>query len=429
MFVSFNDFIEYIKQHEINYVNFCWFDIVGKRSTITVESSKITKHLIEEGFVVPQHNGLHIKPDISTSCVDIQCAYPALSVICDEPNFDSRAIIKKALYEIQRCGADHVKISSDIEYYIFDDVRYSVNSGGIYCFVGSDEGNEASKKEKEYGNHGHRPQNNSGLCISQPVDTLFDLRTETIENMKKAGLNPISHQHMCGMGQCMISLAPSDCIVACDAINKAKYIIKGTAASYGKTVTFMPKPLHGVSGSGIRLNISLYNKDKNLICNKDDLSDISLNFIGGILKHIRSIMAFTNSTTNSYKRLLSAHAPKHLGYTGLTDAISAPYYSISGNSIICKFSDSTMNPHLGIASILMAGAYGIVNKIDPVKGENEIKYLSDALYSLHNSHNFLLVGGVFSAEQINRYIERKTKDIAIVDSVPHPAEFELSYSC
>lgn len=431
MFRSFSDAISYIKTKDIHCVNFCWFDIIGKRYSITLDASAVDEELLHNGVRHSSCDSFHcredmiLRPDIATAYTDLQCAYPALSMMCyvydghQESAFCGRGIVKKSSQTIIPQGLDSVAIAVGLEYFIFDDVRYAVDTRRIFSHIGSDEGVYACQRKKEYGNTGHRVGNSGGMFASQPRDTLFDLRVETAENLKKSGVDVTSHYHSESMGQCVINLNFDNLLTICDKINIAKYIINGTVASYGKTATFMPKPLCGVAGSGLHILIDI---------SKTNVQAGS--FVRGVLNSIVPLTALTNASTNSYKRLLDNMSPNHM-VCDLSDkyaAIRAPYKIGDNNYISIRFPDVSMNAYIGLPAILSAGFSGgdIGNLKSCVHSNNRMSF-NDSLAALSKYPSF--ISDILSAEQVSYYVAHKYTEIEMIESTPHPAEFVTSFGC
>ena len=365
---------------------------------------------------------------------------------------DPRSVAKKAEDYLQHCQiADLCHIGVEPEFFIFDDVGWENKMNRVCYRIDSKEGDWNTDARYDGGNTGHRPRVKGGYFPVPPVDSSQDIRSTMCVTLDEMGLDVETHHHeVATAGQVEINIKYSPLRKKADDTQTLKYVVHNVAHAYGKTATFMPKPLVGDNGSGMHCHMSLM-KDSNNLFSGDaysGLSETALYFIGGIIKHARSLNAFTNPTTNSYKRLVPGfEAPVMLAYSARnrSAAIRIPYVpNPKARRIEVRFPDPSANPYLAFAALLMAGIDGIKNKIDP--GEpvdkdlyelpsdkiNSIPtvcgYLDEALVALKEDHQYLLEGDVFTKDLINSYIELKKLEIIRLRMIPHPVEFDMYYS-
>jgi len=399
-------------------------------------------------------------PDAETMFVDLFVEAPTLSLICDvyEPATKEkysrcpRNIAQKAeAYLISTGIADTVYYGPEAEFFVFDDVRFDSQPNGSFYIVDSVEGKWNSGRE-ENPNLGYKPRFKEGYFPVPPTDSLIDLRNEMVTNLMNCGIDvEAQHHEVASGGQCEIDLRFMPLVKAADQLLMFKYIVKNTAKKNNKTVTYMPKPIYGDNGSGMHVHTSLWKKGKPLFAGSGyaGLSEMGLYFIGGLLKHAASLLAFTNPTTNSYKRLVPGfEAPVNLAYSqrNRSASIRIPMYSSSPKAKRVEFRcpDASGNPYLGFSAMLMAGLDGVINRIDPGEPLDKDIYdmepeelknvpstpgsLEAALKALENDHEYLLKGDVFTEDVIETWIKYKMdKEVKPMALQPHPYEFGLYY--
>jgi glutamine synthetase len=401
-----------------------------------------------------------IIPDPETMFLDPFIEAPTISLTCDvyEPATKEkyercpRSIAQKAAaYLISTGIADTVFYGPEAEFFVFDDVRFDSSPNGSFYFVDSVEGRWNSGRD-EGPNLAYKPRYKEGYFPVPPTDSLVDLRNEMVLNLIKCGIDvEAQHHEVASGGQCEIDLKFQPLIKAADQLLMFKYIVKNTARMHNKTVTYMPKPIFGDNGSGMHVHVSLWKKGKPLFSGSGyaGLSEMALYFIGGILKHAPSLCAFTNPTTNSYKRLVPGfEAPVNLAYSqrNRSASVRIPMYSTSPKSKRVEFRcpDPSCNPYLAFSAMLLAGLDGVQNRIDPGDPLDKDIYdlppeelanvpstpgsLNEALKSLQDDHEYLLKGNVFTEDVIETWVKYKTdKEIKPMALQPHPYEFGLYY--
>jgi glutamine synthetase len=362
-----------------------------------------------------------------------------------------RSIAKKAEAYLKSSNiGDTAYFGPEAEFFVFDDVRYKVGMNGALYEIDSDEGPYVSDKKFPEGNTGHRPPIKGGYFPVPPVDGYQDLRSEMLTTMHQMGLKVEKHHHEVAPSQHELGIAFDELVKTADNMQIYKYVVQMVAHNYGKTATFMPKPIKGDNGSGMHVHQSIWKKGKPLFAGSGyaDLSEQALYYIGGIIKHAKAINAFTNPGTNSYKRLIPGfEAPVLLAYSSRNRSASCriPYVaSPKGKRVEVRFPDPTANPYLGYAAMLMAGIDGIQNKIHPGDPMDKNLYdlppeelaqvptvcgsLREALNALAADNAFLRKGDVFTEDQINAYMELKWEEVYAFEHTPHPIEFQMYYS-
>jgi glutamine synthetase len=462
--------LKFIKDKEIKFVDLKFMDFPGQWQHFTVPVSQFDAGSFEDGFGFdgssirgwkPIHESdMLLIPDAETMFVDLFIETPTISLICDvyEPATKEkysrcpRNIAQKAeAYLISTGIADTVYYGPEAEFFIFDDVRFDSQPNGSFYVVDSAEGRWNSGRE-ENPNLGYKPRYKEGYFPVPPTDSLMDLRNEMVTNLINCGIDvEAQHHEVASGGQCEIDLRFAPLVKAADQLLMFKYIVKNTAKKNNKTVTYMPKPIFGDNGSGMHVHTSLWKKGKPLFAGSGyaGLSEMGLYFIGGLLKHAASLLAFTNPTTNSYKRLVPGfEAPVNLAYSqrNRSASIRIPMYSSSPKSKRVEFRcpDASGNPYLGFSAMLMAGLDGVINRIDPGEPLDKDIYdmepeelknvpstpgsLQDALKALENDHDYLLKGDVFTEDVIETWIKYKMdKEVKPMALQPHPFEFGLYY--
>ena len=400
-----------------------------------------------------------LMPDCSTAVMDPFAAQAQLIITCDivEPatgqlyDRDPRSIAKRAeKYVVESGVGDTAFFGPEAEFFVFDDVKFAVGMNKGYYERASEDGAESSAKDFSEGNLGHRPGVKGGYFPVPPVDAHVDMRAEMLTVMGEMGLPIEKHHHEVASSQHELGCKFGTMVQAADWMQIYKYVVHNVAASYGKTATFMPKPIYGDNGSGMHVHQSIWKAGKPLFAGSGyaDLSDTALYYIGGIIKHAKALNAFTNPLTNSYKRLIPGfEAPVLLAYSARNRSASCriPYAtSPKAKRVEIRFPDPGANPYLAFAAMLMAGLDGIANKIHPGEAMDKNLYdlppeelkqvptvcgsLREALENLRADHDFLLKGDVFSKDFIEAYIELKYEEVFKFEHTPHPIEFQMYYS-
>lgn len=460
----------FAKEHNAQSVDFKFMDFIGKWQHFTIPMSVFEEGIFEEGLgfdgsSIRGWKSIHesdmiLLPDPSTAVIDPFMETPTLSLICNvydpitrEPyERDPRNIATKAEEYLKSTGiADTAYFGPEAEFFIFDEIRYDLGSNHSFHFIDSSEAIWNSGSE-EGPNLGHKIRHKEGYFPVSPNDAQQEIREEMVRKMEAVGIQvERQHHEVATAGQAEIDFKFDSLLRCADKLMWFKYIVKNVALAYGKTATFMPKPLFGDNGSGMHTHISLWKKGKPLFAGDEygGLSKLALYFIGGILKHARALCAITNPTTNSYRRLVPGfEAPVNLAYSSRnrSAAIRIPMYSPSPKAKRIEFRtpDPSCNGYLAFAAMLMAGLDGIENKIDPGQPLDKDIYslspeelkdvpsapgsLQEALKALEDDHDFLLKGGVFTEDVIVEWITYKTeKEFNPVNLRPTPMEFFLYY--
>jgi glutamine synthetase len=458
-----------IKQHEAKYVDFRFTDPRGKWHHIaqhiaTVDEDMLTEGVMFDGSSIAGWKAINesdmiLLPDCGTARMDPFAAQPSVVVFCDvlEPltgqNYarDPRSVAKNAEAYLKSSGiADTMYVGPEAEFFVFDDVRYDVQMHGAFYSLSSEEGPYLSGKKMEEGNHGHRPGIKGGYFPVPPLDSAADLRAEMLTVMADMGVDVEKHHHEVAPSQHELGIKFNSLVKCADNMQIYKYVVHNVAHSYGKTATFMPKPVKGDNGSGMHVHNSLWKGGQPLFAGNGyaDLSELALYYIGGIIKHAKALNAFTNPSTNSYKRLIPGfEAPVLLAYSSRNRSASCriPYVaSPKGKRVEVRFPDASANPYLAYAALLMAGIDGIQNKIHPGDPMDKNLYdlppeelknvptvcgsLREAVQSLQADHDFLKKGDVFTDDLIDSYLELKWEEIYAYEHSPHPIEFKMYYS-
>ena len=458
-----------IKEHDVKYVDFRFTDPRGKwqhlaQAARTVDEDMLTEGVMFDGssiagWKVINESDMVLLPDCDTAVLDPFAAQTSLIVICDvlEPltgqNYtrDPRSVAKNAEAYLKSTGiGDTVFVGPEAEFFVFDDVRYDVSMNRSFFEFNSEEGPYASAKKFEEGNHGHRPPVKGGYFPVPPVDSGSDLRAEMLTVMADMGIDVEKHHHEGAPSQHELGLKFDTLTRCADHMQIYKYVVHNVAHSYGKTATFMPKPVKGDNGSGMHVHQSLWKGEQPLFAGNGyaDLSETALYYIGGIIRHAKALNAFTNPSTNSYKRLIPGfEAPVLLAYSSRNRSASCriPYVaSPKGKRVEVRFPDPSANPYLAFAAMLMAGLDGIENRIHPGDAMDKNLYdlppeelkdiptvcgsLREALVSLENDNAFLKKGDVFTDDLISSYLDLKWEEVYAYEHSPHPIEFKLYYS-
>lgn len=459
-----------IKEHDIKWVDLRFTDTKGKEQHLSIPSSYIDDEFFENGQMFDgssiagwkgiDESDMILMPDDSTATIDPFTEAATLNLRCDivEPSTmqgyerDPRSVARRAEEYLKSTGiADTAFFGPEPEFFVFDDVKWSVDISGASYEVNSEEAAWSSNAKFEGGNIGHRPKVKGGYFPVPPVDSLHDLRAAMCDAMEAQGLDVEVHHHEVGTaGQCEIGVKFNTLVKKADEVQILKYAIHNVAHAYGKTATFMPKPLVGDNGSGMHVHVSLSKNGENLFAGDGyaGLSEEALYFIGGVIKHARAINAFTNASTNSYKRLVPGfEAPVMLAYSARnrSASIRIPYVSSpKARRVEIRFPDPTANPYLAFAALLMAGLDGIRHKIHPGDAADKDLYdlppeeateiptvctsFEEALNALDADREFLTAGGVFTDDMIDGYIDLKREECLVVSQTTHPVEFDLYYS-
>ena len=463
--------LEMIKEHNAKWVDLRFTDTKGKEQHVTFPVSKVDETFLEgvmfDGSSVAGWKGINesdmiLRPDDSTAVLDPFADEIQVNLRCDiiEPrtmqgyNRDPRSVARRAEEYLKSTGiADKAFFGPENEFFVFDDIKWHVSMDRSFFQIGSDEAAWSSDKKIEGGNMGHRNRVKGGYFPVPPVDALHDLRGAMCDTMTSMGIDVELHHHeVANAGQCEIGAKFNTLVAKADEVQILKYCILSTAHAYGKTATFMPKPLVGDNGSGMHVHMSLSKDGKNTFAGDGyaGLSDTALYYIGGIIKHAKTLNAFGNASTNSYKRLVKGfEAPTLLAYSSRNRSASIRIpYILGGNPrairIEVRFGDNTANPYLYFAALLMAGLDGIQNKIHPGDPASKDLYdlepeeealipkvcysLDEALDNLDANRDFLKKGGVFCDDLIDAYIELKRQDCTRLNMSTHPVEFDMYYS-
>ncbi|MGL3150616.1 type I glutamate--ammonia ligase [Microbacterium sp. A82] len=472
MFTDSSEVLSYIKEHDVKFLDIRFTDLPGVQQHFNIPASTVDEAFFTEGqlfdgssirgFASIHESDMQLIPDVTTAYLDQFREAKTLVMLFDIYNprtgeiyaKDPRQVAKKAEKYLASTGiADTAFFAPEAEFYIFDDVRYSVTSNHSSYSVDSEEGAWNTDREEVGGNLGNKTPYKGGYFPVAPVDKTADLRDEMTLNLIEAGFALERSHHEVGTGgQQEINYRFDTMVHAADDILKFKYIIKNTAEQWGKTVTFMPKPLYGDNGSGMHTHQSLWSDGKPLFYDEagyGQLSDIARWYIGGLLKHANAVLAFTNPSLNSYHRLVKGfEAPVNLAYSAgnRSAAIRIPLTGSNPKAKRIEFRvpDASSNPYLAFAAQLMAGLDGIKNRIEPLAPIDKDLYelppeeaknipqvpnsLLDSLNDLRADHQFLLEGGVFTEELIETWISYKMEnEILPIAQRPHPFEFELYY--
>ena len=461
--------MDYIKENEIQYVNLRFTDPRGKLQHLTQHVDTVDEEALAEGFMFDgssiagwkaiNESDMNLMPDLSRFFEDPFFTHPTLVLFCDvlDPTTmqpyerDPRSTAKAALAHMASAGiADTAFFGPEAEFFLFDDVKIEIGMNvGLYK-VDSMEGPYNSARDYEEGNMGHRPGVKGGYFPVPPVDSAQDIRSEMLSMMSAVGIPVEKHHHEVAPGQHELGMKFGTLLETADNMQLYKYCVHQTAHAYGLSATFMPKPITGDNGSGMHVHQSLWKDNAPLFAGNGyaDLSEMALFYIGGIIKHARSLNAFSNPTTNSYKRLVPGfEAPVLLAYSSRNRSASCRIPFVNnpkGKRVEVRFSDAMANPYLTYSAMLMAGLDGIRNKIHPGEAMDKDLYdlppeelkdiptvcgsLREALDSLDADRDYLTSGDVFTDDQIDAYIALKMEDVVAFEQTPHPLEFQKYYS-
>ena len=459
-----------IDDNDVRWVDLRFTDTKGKEQHVSIPASVVNEDFFEagkmfDGSSIAGWKGINesdmiLMPDDSTAILDPFTDDPTVILRCDivEPatmqgyDRDPRSIAKKAEAYLTTTGlGDAAFFGPEPEFFVFEDVKWHADMSGASYEINAEEAAWSSNLDFEDGNTGHRPRVKGGYFPVPPVDSLHDIRAAMCAAMEQMGLDVEVHHHEVGTaGQCEIGIKFNTLVTKADEVQILKYCVLNVAHAYGKTATFMPKPLVGDNGSGMHVHQSIAKGGDNTFAGDGyaGLSDTALYYVGGIIKHAHALNAFTNASTNSFKRLVPGfEAPVMLAYSARnrSASIRIPYEpSPKGKRIEVRFPDPTANPYLAFAAMLMAGIDGIQNKIHPGDAADKDLYdlpaeeaadiptvassLEMALDALEADCDFLTAGGVFTHDMIDAYIELKREEVERLNMTTHPVEFDMYYS-
>ncbi len=464
------DVLKLIRDEDVDYVDIRFTDPRGKLQHVTIVADLVDEDFLEEGFMFDgssiagwksiDQSDMKLMPDASSVYVDPFYAEKTIAIHCTvvEPDTmepydrDPRGTAQKAEAYLKSSGiGDTAYMGPEAEFFIFDDVRYSVAMNKVSFEVDAIDASWNTDAEYEMGNTGHRPGVKGGYFPVNPIDDAQDMRSEMLTTMKHMGMKVDKHHHEVASCQHELGLIFGTLTHQADELQKYKYVIHNVAQAYGKSATFMPKPISGDNGTGMHVNMSIWKDGKPLFAGDKyaDLSQDALYFIGGILKHAKALNAITNPATNSYKRLIPGfEAPVLRAYSARnrSGCVRIPWAeSPKAKRVEARFPDPAANPYLCFAALLMAGLDGIKNKIDPGPSSDKDLYdlppeelaaiptvcgsLREALDALEADHEFLLAGDVFTKDQLQGYMDLKWEEVYEYEHCPHPVEFKLYYSC
>ena len=459
-----------IKENEVRWVDLRFTDTHGKEQHVTIPISEVDEDFFESGKMFDgssiagwkgiNESDMILMPDDNASVLDPFTDDATVIVRCDvvEPTTmqgyerDPRSVARRAEEYLKSTGiGDTAFFGPEPEFFVFDDIKWHSDMSGAGYSINSEEAAWASSHSFDDGNIGHRPGIKGGYFPVPPVDSLHDIRAAMCSAMEQMGLPIEVHHHEVGTaGQCEIGVKFNTLVEKADEVQILKYCVHNVAHAYGKTATFMPKPIVGDNGSGMHVHQSIAKDGVNTFAGDgySGLSETALFYIGGIIKHARALNAFTNSSTNSYKRLVPGfEAPVMLAYSARnrSASIRIPYEpSPRGKRVEVRFPDPTANPYLAFAAMLMAGIDGIENKLHPGDAADKDLYdlppeeglaiptvassFEQALSALDEDRGFLTAGGVFTDDMIDAFIELKSEEVERLNMTTHPVEFDMYYS-
>ncbi|MER5170265.1 type I glutamate--ammonia ligase [Thioclava sp. GXIMD2076] len=467
---SVKDALKLMKDEEVEYVDVRFTDPRGKLQHVTLVADLVDEDFFEEGFMFDgssiagwksiDKSDMKLIPDASSVYIDPFYAEKTLCVHCAvvEPDTNEayercpRQVAAKAEAYLKSSGiGDAAFFGPEAEFFLFDDVRYSVTPAKVSFQIDAEAAAWNTDTPSEMGNLGHRAGHKGGYFPVNPVDEAQDLRGEMLSTMKRMGIKVDKHHHEVATCQHELGMIFGQLTEQADNIQKYKYVIHNVAHAYGKSATFMPKPMKGDNGSGMHVNMSIWKDGKPLFAGDKyaDLSQEALYFIGGILKHAKALNALTNPSTNSYKRLIPGfEAPVLRAYSASnrSGCVRIPWTnSPKAKRVEARFPDPSANPYLCFAALMMAGLDGIKNKIDPGPASDKDLYdlpaeelaaiptvcgsLREALESLEADMDFLTAGDVFTKDMLEGYIALKWEEVYAYEHTPHPIEYQMYYSC
>ncbi|WP_404414696.1 glutamate--ammonia ligase [Marinospirillum sp.] len=459
-----------IKEHDVKWIDLHFTDARGKEQHVTIPAEGVDEEFFEDGQMFDgssvggwkgiNESDMIMRPDDSSAVLDPFTDEPTLILQCDiiEPSTmqgydrDPRSVARRAEEYLKSTGiADTAFFGPEPEFFIFDDVKWKQDMSGASYQINSEEAAWSSDATIEGGNMGHRPRVKGGYFPVPPVDSSHEIRAAMCNAMTAMGLKiEVHHHEVATANQCEIGVAFNTLVKKADEVQRLKYCVHNVAHGFGKTATFMPKPLVGDNGSGMHVHMSL-SKDGNNMFSGDGyggLSEMALHYIGGVIKHAKALNALTNSSTNSYKRLVPGfEAPVMLAYSAKnrSASIRIPYVSSpKARRVETRFPDPSANPYLCFAALLMAGLDGIQNKIHPGDAMDKNLYdlpaeeakeipqvatsLTEALEALDKDREFLTKGGVFTDDMLDGFIELKQEEVDRLNMTTHPVEFDMYYS-
>ena len=458
-----------MKEKEIEWLDLRFTDPKGKWQHLSMCAGLIDEDQLNDGLMFDgssiegwkaiNESDMILKPDLEAIYTDPFSATPMLIAFCDivEPSTgelysrDPRSTAKRAEAYVKSSGVgDTIYVGPEAEFFMFDDVRFEEGYNTSYYKIDDIELPTNTGREYDGGNMGHRPRIKGGYFPVAPVDSATDIRAEMVSTMIEMGLPMDKHHHEVAAGQHELGLTFGTLVNTADRMQIYKYVVHMVAHAYGKTATFMPKPIKQDNGSGMHTHMSIWNGGKPLFAGSGyaGLSDMCLYFIGGVIKHAKAVNAFTNPTTNSYKRLVPGYeAPVLLAYSSRNRSASCriPYGAgEKAKRVEIRFPDAMANPYLAYSALLMAGLDGIENRIHPGDPMDKNLYdlppqelvnvptvcgsLREALVNLQQDRAFLTRGDVFSDDQIDAYIELKWEEVMRWETTPSPVEFDMYYS-
>jgi glutamine synthetase len=461
--------LELIAREGVQTVDFRFTDLRGGWRHLGFSASAVGEALLCDGVMFDgsaiagwrdvSQSDMLLQPDPATAVLDPFSAQPTLILICDvaEPSTGlgyercPRSVARRAGASLARSQfADSARVAHQAEFFVFDDVRFAVASNEAFFRVDSEEGPYNSGTRYEVGNQGHRPTVRGAPLALPPVDHFADLRAEMAAMLERMGIFGLHHHHDTAPSQNQIACGFADLLTSADQLQIYKYVVHSVAGAYGKTASFMPKPVAFETGSGMQIQQSLWREGRPVFAGQGyaDLSQTCLHFIGGLLHHAHALNAFTNPTTNSYRRLApGGGAPRQLAYAALnrSAAIRLPFAARPEDKRIeVRFADPAANPYLAFSALLMAGLDGMARQLDPGEPMDRNLYdlppeeiddlpevcrtLDAALDALAGDHAFLVADDVFSDDLIDTYIALKRAEIEALEHVPHPVEYQLYYS-
>ena len=464
------DVLKAIKDNDVKYVDLRFTDPRGKWQHVTFDQTLVDEEMFAEGTMFDgssisgwkaiNESDMTLMPDPTTATMDPFFAASTMVITCDilEPstgqpyNRDPRGMARKAEAYLKSTGiGDTIYVGPEAEFFVFDDVRFSSDPYKTGFELDSIELPSNMATSYEGGNLGHRIRTKGGYFPVPPMDSAQDMRGEMLAAMAQMGVKVEKHHHEVASAQHELGMKFDTLTHMADGMQIYKYCIHQVAQNYGKTATFMPKPVFGDNGSGMHVHQSIWKDGKPLFAGNKyaDLSQECLWYIGGIIKHAKALNAFTNPSTNSYKRLVPGYeAPVLLAYSARNRSASCriPFTSNpKAKRVEVRFPDPAANPYLAFAAMLMAGLDGILNKVDPGAAMDKDLYdlppkelkkiptvcgsLREALANLDKDRAFLMAGGVFNADFIDSFIELKHAEVMRYEMTPHPVEFDMYYSC
>ncbi len=464
-----SDILAQIDAEEIKLVDLRMTDLLGRLRHVTLEASGVDREILEHGILIDGSAlpgwrditmaDLLLEPDLETCFADPFAAQPTLTLTCNssEPatgfsyERDPRSIATRAESYLQAKGvAETLLIGVEVHFYLFDDVRVEIGPTKVASIVSAHEHHVEGGETFRSGNPGHRPPNRAAYMIQSPADHFADIRSEMTTILRHLGFERLRHEHGLGPNQGRITFSPAPLTESADRLQTLKYAVQQVAASYGKSATFMPKPLVNQRGNSLRIHMSLKSGDTFHFAGNGyaDLSPTCTSFIAGIITHAKALNALTNPTTNSYRRLMAGQdEPVVLSYGAhnRSAAIRIPYAAHPRHKRIeTRFPDAAANPYLAYTALLMAGLDGVARKLDPGDAMDRNLYdimpediadlpncarnLEEALAALEKDNDFLLEGDVMTPDMIESYIGLRREELARLATMPHPLEFEMYYS-